>query len=124
MADASSARKPFLETPNSDQHGKAVIKRRISYGEFSVHCISLIAIAVLLWANLTKQFWAEYDPSSTTTRNGLRGWQFAAKLHELFMLSSLSFLVFYYMRRLLLGSSGVPFGLVSITYNITYVILK
>lgn len=89
-----------------------------------MHCISLIVIAVLFWANFTEQFWAEYNPSSTATRNGLKGWQFAAKIHELSMLSSLSYVVFYYMRRLLLGSSGIPFGLVGVTYNITYVKLK
>jgi hypothetical protein len=49
----------------------------------------------------------------------IKALQFGAKFHELIMLSSLSFVVFYYMRRLLVGRNGIPFGLVSAPHIIT-----
>lgn len=47
----------------------------------------------------------------------LKAWQLGAKAHELFMLASLSFIAFYHMRRLLIGSNGIPFGLLIATFT-------
>jgi hypothetical protein len=121
MAYASPAHQPFLQASRPVQAARAVVKRRLPYGEFAVHSLALSVIVVLFWANQKEQFWKDFKLSDTRIRNELKGWQFAAKLHELVMLSSLSFVVFYYMRRLLLGRSGIPFGLVSVTYTIAYV---
>jgi len=87
--------------------------------EFGIHAAALAIIVALLWANFAKVFWRDFELRKTRRRNvELKAWQFGAKVHELFMLASLSFIVFYYMRRLLVGKRGIPFGLVSAPYLI------
>jgi hypothetical protein len=77
-------------------------------------------IVVLLWANYRKKYWKDIVIRKSSKRNvELKAWQLGAKAHELFMLASLSFMVFYHMRRLLIGRTGIPFGLLTAPFTTT-----
>lgn len=119
----SPADQPFLHDSRPHQNNKVVAKRRFPFVELAVHALAVSVIAVLLWANFTEQYWKDFDSMDTQIRNELKGWQFASKIHELLMLAPLSFLVFYYMRALLLGRNGITFGLVGVTYTISPTLL-
>ncbi|KAF2686860.1 hypothetical protein K458DRAFT_386829 [Lentithecium fluviatile CBS 122367] len=77
------------------ERAKVTLKRSFACKEFAIHIAALAIIGVLL-----------------RRRNmELKVWQFGAKVHELLMLASLSFIVFYNMRKLLAGQHGILFGL-------------
>ena len=96
------------------EKAKIALKRGFPWLEFTVHAASLTIIGALLWVHVSETFWRDFEVKKQRRQNmELKAWQFAAKVHELLMLASLSFVVFYYMRKLLVGRQGIPFGLVS-----------
>lgn len=101
------------------EEAKVAIKNRFPLLEFVVHVVAVGTVVVLVRLNLTNTAWVNFEMEKNDARNRqLKGWQVMAKVHELFMLSSLSFIVFYYMRTLLVGEEGVPFGLLNATYQV------
>jgi hypothetical protein len=79
--------------------------------ELLVHIVAVGAIGVLAWASYTNVFFEDFSMVNTSWQNmRIKLWQLGAKLHELFMLASLSFIVAYYTRKLLIGRNGIPFG--------------
>lgn len=96
------------------EKAKVALKSHFPWLEILVHTAPLTIIGALLWVHITKTFWSDFEVKKQRRRNmELKAFQFAAKIHELLMLSSLSFIVFYYMRKLLVGRTGIPCGLVS-----------
>jgi len=99
------------------EKAKIALKRGFPRLEFTVHAASLTIIGALLWVHVSETFWRDFEVKKQRRQNmELKAWQFAAKVHELLMLASLSFVVFYYMRKLLVRRQGIPFGLVSAPY--------
>lgn len=91
---------------------KVALKRKIPASELFVHFIAVGAIVFLGWACVRQKYWKDLDFKNNSWLNVyLRAWQLGAKAHELFMIASLSFIVFYHTRRLLIGPNGIPFGL-------------
>ena len=78
------------------------------------HGFSLGASAILIWLYFAEVFW--FEESNPVVSNAL---QFAAKLIELAILGSLSAMVLHYARFCLLGDDGLPYGLLSVTYRVT-----
>lgn len=110
----------LLPTSKTDEKAKVVLRRSIPFVEFFVHTLAVGTIAVLAWLNLIRTSWVDFDIDKNTTQiRELKGWQVLSKVHELFMLSSLSYIIFYYMRRLLIGKYGVLFGLLNATYQVS-----
>ena len=68
-----------------------------------VHVVPLAGALVLIWLNSVQYFVG-------TNLEGTVGLQFAAKLHELTMIASLTTVMMSYMRHRLTSRDGVPFG--------------
>lgn len=97
---------------------KIALKWKIPYLEILIHTIALGTIVALAWASLRKKYWKDFDLKDDDVINvELNAWQLASKVHELFMLASLSFMVFYHARRLLIGKNGIPFGLLTAPFS-------
>jgi hypothetical protein len=96
------------------ESAKVALKRTFPLLEFSVHAVALAIIAGLIAINVHEYLWKGLELKKQNIRNmQLKAFQFGAKVHEVLMVASLSFVVFYYMRKLLVGRDGIPFGLIS-----------
>jgi hypothetical protein len=101
-------------TRNSSERAKVALKRQPPYLEFLVHILALAIIAGLLYVNIARHFWKDFSSKEQERRNvELKLWQYGARAHGLLMVASLSFIVFSYMRNLLVGHRGIEFGLIS-----------
>jgi hypothetical protein len=93
--------------------------------ELIIHAAAIAIIVLVISFNFTNYYWQDVSEDSNNNESGsaisqsaqLNAWQFAAKLHELAMLASLSFLVFHYTHKLLVGPRGIPFGLIGYPYT-------
>ncbi|CAI6244225.1 unnamed protein product [Periconia digitata] len=83
--------------------------------EVIVHALAIGTVGVLIWLNVVKMPWVDFVIDDDTVETGY--WQLVAKAHELLITTSLSYIAFYYMRAMLMGERGVPFGLLSSTYQ-------
>ena len=108
---------------NDDRHqeglesSKVALNSKFPKRELLVHFASLSIIGILFWINWNQEYWKDFELKKSSVRNTqLKAWQLAAKIHEILMLTSLSFVVFYNMRKILIGRNGIPFGLVSAPY--------
>jgi hypothetical protein len=102
----------------SSQKVKVALHRHLPYFEVLVHGLALAIIARLLFVNIERYFWKDFSPRTQDRRNvELKAWHYAARVHELLMMS-LSFIVFTYMRNLLVGRRGITFGLLSAPHTI------
>lgn len=114
---APSSDDPDQKGRKSHERPKRALTSRIPVVEFLVHSIALGTICALFWVNFSNHFKSNFQVKMTERRNlEIKLLQLGAKLHELVMLSSLSFIVFHYMRKLLTGRNGIPFGLVGAPY--------
>ncbi|KUJ14474.1 uncharacterized protein LY89DRAFT_140576 [Mollisia scopiformis] len=110
---------------NTGEKAKTALTGSPPFAELVFHSIAICIIILITYLNITNRFWQEVQESGPVSDNGfhftqsseLHGLQFAAKLHELFMQASLSAMVLYYAHRLLVGTKGVPFGLIDFPYN-------
>jgi hypothetical protein len=119
LSATATPKEDFHLSRHSSEKAKVALKRQPPYLEFVVHALALAIIGGLLFVNIARYFWRDFSPSAQKTQNvELKAFQFAAKVHELLMLASLSFIVFSYMRRLLVGRRGIAFGLVSAPHTI------
>jgi hypothetical protein len=106
-------------TRNSSEKAKVALKRQPPYLEFLVHVLTLAIIGGLLFVNIARYFWREFSLKAQKKQNvEIKAWQFAAKVYEILIMASLSFVVFTYMRQLLVGPRGIAFGLVSAPHTI------
>lgn len=106
---------------------KQVLKRRLSFSQFFVHIIALMTTAAVVGVNFGSVYgWDQGSlrlPDSQV--NNLL--QFAAKLHEILIITSLSIIVMHRIRKRLVGSKGLPIGLLSSGYqasSIPYLLSK
>ncbi|KAH8646223.1 hypothetical protein BX600DRAFT_157861 [Xylariales sp. PMI_506] len=109
---------PGLQQPVlSPEEDKPVLQRFPHIGSYLIHLIALAFTGVILQINFRNIYWADENNwdqnkwslglSQTETQNVL---QFPAKLHEIFVVSSLSVIIFGVIRSRLIGDQGVPFG--------------
>ncbi|KAH8891585.1 hypothetical protein GQ53DRAFT_865402 [Thozetella sp. PMI_491] len=120
--DGVAAGKPVYEQP------KVVLETNIWRSIFGyglvVHLLAAGATAGMVQLSFREIYWADdgdWNPKwflfgldSTATMNLL---QFAAKLHEIFIVASLWLMVMHVTRRMLVGR-GVPLGLLSGAYQV------
>ncbi|KAF2120902.1 hypothetical protein BDV96DRAFT_280674 [Lophiotrema nucula] len=110
-ADNDDYRRQGLESP------KVALNSNLPKVELLVHLLSLGVIGILFWINWAQKYWKDFELKKSSVRNvQLKAWQLPAKLHEILMFTSLSSVVFYNMRKLLVGRNGIPFGLISAPY--------
>lgn len=81
-----------------------------------IHVIPLTAAIVLLVLNLSR-----FYVGVTFNSQALVALQFAAKLHEIFMVASLSSAFFSYMSYSLTSETGLPFGAAFAGLQVTHI---
>ena len=88
------------------------------------HVLAALVIVAIVQLSFQEQYWMDLVPpnqhiSPGLTQGGaLNALQLAAKLVELIILSSLSFIVMYTAQQYLLGKSGLPLGLMASPHQV------
>jgi hypothetical protein len=88
------------------------------------HLIAIAATFGVVSLSYRGAYWMDLAPPQRfiapllTQSGALNALQFAAKLHELLILASLTTIVMYAMRTHLLGQAGLPFGLIASGFQI------
>lgn len=112
-------------TPQDAERPKVVLKRSLNPLSNIVHLLALASTIPVLWLNFQPVYWADetdwrskwylFNMNQQDSFNAL---QFAAKIHEIFVVGSVSAMVMYLVRGRLIGRRGLPFGLVVGAYQI------
>ena len=111
----------------SGEAPKVVKRARPRYYELAVHILAILATTAIILVNVINQYWT--DLGARTWGDELQGRimsqaaqlkyiQFAAKLHEMFMLASISFILLYFFHHRIL-KRGIPFGFLDAPYIIS-----
>lgn len=107
------------------EESKVVLRRSFNPLRNVIHLLALVATILVLWLNFSEAYWADennwqpkwylFDLNQEDTFNFL---QFYAKVHEIFVVGSVSAMVLHCVRRKLVGKGrGLPFGLVVGAYQ-------
>jgi hypothetical protein len=83
----------------------------------SIHIPPVAITATLLYLNISEIYWEEVGAAGQSLR--LNALQFAAKLHEVFIVTSLSVVIINYMQYELLDGIGLSLGNVLAGFQIT-----
>lgn len=103
---------------HNTEDAKVAITNRVPFVELIVHTISLTGVFILVGMNFSKTVWRDYNiDKNSMLESYVKAFQLVAKIHELFMISSLSFIAYYFMRVLMVGMDGISFGLMNATYQ-------
>ncbi|KAL8688125.1 MAG: hypothetical protein Q9224_004967 [Gallowayella concinna] len=111
-----------LATPYSPGHSsekpKIVLERGLNCSQFFIHILALLITAAVVGVNFATVYaWDEGTlPISDNQATNLL--QFVAKLHEIIIVGSLTSMVLHLLRKRLISSSGLPFGLLSGGYQV------
>lgn len=102
------------------EKNKKVLRKGPGIFAYWIHVLSLACTAVVLQLSFRQIYWADEDNwGSFATNKWSFGFnqeevgnilQFPAKLHEIFIVSSLSAIILSVVRRRLIGTRGIPFG--------------
>ena len=65
------------------------------------------------------QYWRDSDDNQNVINEDLAILQVGAKAHEVLIIMSLSDVVLHYVRRMMISSKGMPFGLLTSAYQVT-----
>jgi hypothetical protein len=80
-----------------------------------VHIIPVGVTFGILQLSFRNVYWADADAQNQ--RQKLSALQIAAKVHEIFILVSLSSMVLHYTRKLMVAPAGISFGLLEAAYQ-------
>lgn len=105
----------------SDEPRKVVLQRGFTFWAFRKYMIHLAALSVT-WAVVTNNIrnayaWDQGKLKLFTDTKALNALQFAAKLHEIVIVGSLSSIVLHHVRRKLMNAEGIPLGLLASGYQ-------
>ncbi|KAF2760893.1 hypothetical protein EJ05DRAFT_473485 [Pseudovirgaria hyperparasitica] len=90
---------------------------RLPRWEVTVHVFAICATVSVVWPSFKEQYWQDIGHWSPELQNNImKGLQVVSKLHEIIMVASLGHIVLHYTRRLLVGTRGVPLGLLGPSY--------
>ncbi len=104
---------------HSSEQPKSVLEKGLHFSKFTIHIMALATTAAVVGVNfITVYGWDQgtLRISDNQVNNLL---QFAAKLHELFIVGSLTSMVMHRIRKRLCSSKGLPFGLLSSGYQVS-----
>lgn len=132
MGHDNSAASPMLESfqLEEDQRSKGRGSKSIRatpwglFCQLSTHFVALGATLGVILLSLRQCYFADVDgPFESTkslfsTNNKLHAMQFAAKLHDITMIGSLSNIAFHLWTSHLLSTSGVPLGLLTAPFKL------
>jgi hypothetical protein len=114
-----SVNRPPSDPQSTEQNGaaKVVFDGNFPFRESLVHGLAVTVTIVLFYLNITETVWRDNFDHDLDSETISKQWQLYAKLHELLMLSSLSFIVLCQMRRLLARQRGISFSHLSAAYR-------
>ena len=123
---SNSLSKPLPHNPLGPVHytqesPKTVLTPGVSCGAFAIHLVALIATGAVVCLSFANVYAFDEGPmalgTDTLVKNVLHLLQFAAKLHEIIIVGSLTTMVMYFLRRRLVDSHGIPLGLLTGAYQ-------
>ena len=99
---------------------KVVLARHFQWGQSLIHLVAVAITAGLAYLNFAEVY--AFDQAAAHTRHVTiaeitNSLQFAAKIHEIFIVASLSAMLMHVVRRKLLRDKGVPLGLLTSGYQ-------
>lgn len=124
---ASKLTEPTAETTSSK--GKVMLSKSLFAGhllEWLIHFLAIsISISICL-LHFLHVYWTDESTWTTTSwhwasldlNDILKALQFAAKAHEILMVTSIGTIVLYFARRRLVGRKGIALGLLMTSYGI------
>ena len=98
---------------------KTPLEYGIKLGKYFIHVLALAATGTVFGLNFSNCYGWDLDHSQQPSTAKLNALQFAAKLHEILIVGSLSSMVMFYVRNRLVTSKGIPFGLLSSGYQVS-----
>lgn len=102
---------------------KTVLEKGLHFSKFVFHILALATTAAVVGVNFATVYgWDEgslHFKSIAISDNQVNNLlQFAAKLHEILIVGSLTSIVMYQIRKRLISKRGLPFGLLSSGYQV------
>ncbi|GAW18700.1 hypothetical protein ANO14919_081810 [Xylariales sp. No.14919] len=92
----------------SSEQPKVALRKRFRWIHGLVHILPILATAAVVQLSIRGQYWADELEDSSRWEILL---QLLAKLHEILIVGSLSAMVLHIFRRMLVGTKGIPLGL-------------
>ncbi|KAH7391714.1 hypothetical protein BKA66DRAFT_547692 [Pyrenochaeta sp. MPI-SDFR-AT-0127] len=102
----------------SSEKPKPAINTTLSWKEMAVHLLGLAMTAIVIVIHALNVYWVDLgDDGKLSINASLKYLQFAAKLHEVVMMASLSSVILFFLHKRLL-KRGIPFGYLDASYMI------
>lgn len=98
---------------------KIVLGKGLRFSKFFIHIIALAITAVVVGVNLATVYGWDRDILRIPDYQVMNLLQFAAKLHEIFIVGSLTSIAMHHIRERLVGSRGLSLGLLSSGYQVS-----
>lgn len=98
---------------------KQVLGKSLPFSQFFFHFIALFTTAALVGVNISGVYGWDQGSLKIPDNQVKNLLQFAAKLHEIFIVVSLTAIVMHHVRRRLFSSRGLSFGLLSSGYQVS-----
>jgi hypothetical protein len=111
---------PFVQSSakKSNEKPKSAIVTSVGKWECFVHFLGLAVTATVIGLHVDGRYWADLgDDKFISINASIKYLQFAAKLHEIVMMASISSVLLYFLHRRLVRE-GVPFGHLDAPYII------
>ena len=88
-----------------------MLEKGLRFSKFFIHIIALVITAAVAGVNLTTVYGWDQGSLHILDNKANNLLQFAAKLHEIVIVGSLTSIVVHRIRKRLVSSRGLPFGL-------------
>ncbi|KAI4226727.1 MAG: hypothetical protein L6R40_008262 [Gallowayella cf. fulva] len=104
---------------NTSEKPKTVLNRGLSFSAFFIHILALLTTAAVVGLNLATVYGWDQGTLRISDNQATNLLQFAAKLHEIVIVGSLTSMVMHCIRKRLISRKGLPLGLLSSGYQVT-----
>ncbi len=104
---------------NSSERPKTVLEKGVRFSKLFIHTIALVITASVVAVNFAAVYGWDQGTLHISDNQANNLLQFAAKLHEIFIVGSLTSMVMHRIRIRLVSSRGLPFGLLSSGYQVS-----
>ncbi|KAI4149592.1 MAG: hypothetical protein L6R39_002463 [Caloplaca ligustica] len=98
---------------------KIVLQRGLSFSKFFIHILALLTTAAVVGVNFATVYGWDQGTLLISDNQAKNLLQFAAKLHEIIIIGSVTSIVMHRIRKRLISSKGLPFGLLSSGYQVS-----
>ncbi|KAK4216800.1 hypothetical protein QBC37DRAFT_385099 [Rhypophila decipiens] len=115
VAELSESSSATCVSNRQEEEKKEVISkhRGVALLRSFIHIIPIFTAAIVIFFNASEYYiGGELEGNTDQDTEKLAALQFAAKVHELFMITSIGYLVVTYIKREMISNEGIPFGAV------------